>query len=185
MSTHVLTPGSSKPSSGVHPLPGLTDSSSASLASAARHARPRVVLDTNICLDLFLFHDSACAALAAALEAGQVEAVTRSDCRDEWHRVLHYSCVPIHPPQRPLMRERYDAQISLLGDEAFDLEGSARLPLCRDPDDQMFLQLAQATGARWLLSKDKQLLKLNRKTVKLGLFAILRPRDWSAALLDR
>lgn len=152
--------------------------------AGARPARPRVVLDSNICLDLFLFHDSGCEALAEALRSGRVEAVTRDDCRNEWLRVLNYPSVPIHTPQRPLMRQRYDEAITLLGEDAFDPQGAAGLPVCRDPDDQMFLQLAQATGARWLLTKDKQLLKLNRKTVKAGLFRVMLPRDWTAALID-
>lgn len=153
-------------------------------SARARLALPRVVLDSNICLDLFLFNDSACEPVAEALRNGRVEAVSRDDCRNEWLRVLDYPSVPIHPPQRPLMRQRYDETITLLGKDAFDLQGAAGLPVCRDPDDQMFLQLAQASGARWLLTKDKQLLKLNRKTVKAGLFRIMLPRDWTAALID-
>ena len=46
--------------------------------------RQRVVLDTNVCLDLFVFRDPRWAALQAALEQGTVEAYTREDCRSEW-----------------------------------------------------------------------------------------------------
>jgi predicted nucleic acid-binding protein len=41
----------------------------------------RIVLDTNVCLDLFVFNDPRWAALLAAIESGEVEAVTRADCR--------------------------------------------------------------------------------------------------------
>ncbi len=167
------------------PGAGMSAVSPVSAKSArARLALPRVVLDSNICLDLFLFNDIACEPVAEALRNGSVEAVSRDDCRNEWLRVLDYPSVPIHPPQRPLMRQRYDETITLLGEEAFDPQAAASLPVCRDPDDQMFLQLAQASGARWLLTKDKQLLKLNRKTVRAGLFRIMLPRDWTAALID-
>ncbi|HET6587601.1 MAG TPA: hypothetical protein VFG67_07525, partial [Oleiagrimonas sp.] len=47
-----------------------------------------------------------------------------------------------------------------------------------DPDDQKFLELALESGASALVTKDKALLKLNRKTHKLGLFTILTPSDW-------
>ncbi|HEU4777610.1 MAG TPA: PIN domain-containing protein, partial [Telluria sp.] len=42
----------------------------------------RIVLDTNVCLDLFVFRDPRWSDLLAALESGAVEAVTRADCRD-------------------------------------------------------------------------------------------------------
>jgi hypothetical protein len=48
-----------------------------------------IVIDTNVCLDLFVFRDPRWAPLLAALEAGTVRAVTRADCRDEYRIVLH------------------------------------------------------------------------------------------------
>ena len=59
------------------------------------------------------------------------------------------------------------------------------LPTCRDPDDQKFLELAQASGAQWLISKDRDLLKLARRTRKAGLFLILKPEQWSPVLIGR
>lgn len=143
-------------------------------------AVPRIVLDTNVCLDLFHFHDPRCAALAQALAQGRVQAVTRADCRDEWLRVIEYPCVPINPEQRPGLRERFDAQVRLL-DDLPDITSLSPLPVCSDPDDQKFLELALACGAPWLLSKDRHLLKLNRRTRKAGLFLILKPEDWPPA----
>ena len=40
----------------------------------------RIVLDTNVCLDLFVFKDPRWDGLLAALESGAVEAITRADC---------------------------------------------------------------------------------------------------------
>jgi predicted nucleic acid-binding protein len=153
------------------------------IATDAAPAVPRIVLDTNVCLDLFHFGNAGCAALASALSEGRVQAVTRADCRDEWLRVLEYPSVPIDPPQRPSRRERFDAQVQLLHEDALDAHAGVVLPRCLDPDDQMFLELALASGARWLLSKDKQLLKLNRRTLKAGLFRILKPEQWTLDLL--
>ncbi len=48
----------------------------------------RIVIDTNVCLDLFVFRDARWAALLAALRDGTLQAVTRADCRDEWQIVL-------------------------------------------------------------------------------------------------
>ena len=52
--------------------------------------RPRIVLDTNVCLDVFVFADPPTVPLLAALASGAIEAVTRDDCRAEWQRVLGY-----------------------------------------------------------------------------------------------
>ena len=50
---------------------------------------------------------------------------------------------------------------------------------CRDTDDQVFIDLALAEGARWLLTHDRALLKLSRRASARGL-RILRPGDWTA-----
>jgi putative PIN family toxin of toxin-antitoxin system len=142
---------------------------------------PRIVLDTNVCLDLFVFRDPLCSHLLAALERGAVQAVTRDDCREEWQRVLHYPQLPIDERQRPAFGAAFDALIRLLPPEAATADEDMALPRCGDPDDQKFLELALASGARWLLSKDKELLKLDRRTRSAGLFEIRLPQLWSIA----
>ena len=143
---------------------------------------PRIVLDTNVCLDLFVFRDPFCSHLLSALQRRAVQAVTRDDCRDEWHRVLHYPQLPIDDQSRPGFSEAFDALTHLLPPEVSTVcEDDIRLPLCGDPDDQKFLELALASGASWLLSKDKELLKLDRRTRSTGLFAIRLPQQWSIA----
>lgn len=143
---------------------------------------PRIVLDTNVCLDLFVFGDSMCSHVLAAMQSGAVQAVTRDDCREEWQRVLHYPQLPIEDRQRPGFRNAFDALIQWLPSEASTLgENAIPLPRCADPDDQKFLELALESGARWLLSKDKELLKLDRRTRSAGLFAIRLPQLWSIA----
>ncbi len=144
---------------------------------------PRIVLDTNVCLDLFLFNDPHCAHLMLALRNGSVQAVTRDDCRDEWRRVLHYPQVPIDDATRPAVSAGFDALIHHLPAEESTVADDAWLPRCADPDDQKFLELALATGARWLISKDKELLKLDWRSRAAGLFPILLPQQWSRAML--
>ena len=142
-------------------------------------AIPRIVLDTNVCLDLFLFADPRCSHLLEALRRGAVRAVTRSDCHDEWLRVLHYPQLPIDDVIRPGVIARYEALIEHLPDAQSLAAADAPLPRCADADDQKFMELALASQARWLLSKDKELLKLDRWTRAEGLFPILLPQDWS------
>ncbi|MEO8778431.1 MAG: putative toxin-antitoxin system toxin component, PIN family [Rhodanobacter sp.] len=148
--------------------------------NAAQLPIPRIVLDTNVCLDLFLFHDSACALLLAALERGEVLALTRDDCRDEWRRVLHYPQLSIDIVRVPALEAAFDRLVRRVPAKAAPGEDS--LPRCADPDDQKFLELALAEGARWLLSKDNELLKLDRRMCSAGLFRILRPQDWPESI---
>ena len=139
---------------------------------------PRIVLDTNVCLDLFLFRDPACAVLMAALQEGRVQAVCRDDGREEWRRVLYYPQLPIDNTIRPGLSEAFDRLIHYLPAAKLSEEDAARLPRCGDPDDQKFMELALATQARWLLSKDNELLKLDGRTHRVGLFRILLPQHW-------
>jgi putative PIN family toxin of toxin-antitoxin system len=132
---------------------------------------PRIVLDTNVCLDLFVFRDPRWAPLMAALESGQVQAVTRADCRDEYLVVLHYRHLPLDDDSRPQAAARFDQLITVLAPPAKLI----RLPVCTDKDDQKFMELARDADASVLITKDKQLLKLNRKTTQAGMFAIMLP----------
>jgi len=136
-------------------------------------AKP-IVLDTNVCLDLFVFHDPRWAGLLAALERGTVEAVTRADCRDEYLHVLHYPHLPLDEATRRHAAVRFDAAIRLVAPESRAL----RLPVCTDRDDQKFLELARDAGAAILVTKDKALLKLGKRTARDGLFRIMKPEEW-------
>lgn len=143
---------------------------------------PRIVLDTNVCLDLLVFRDPACAPLHDALQRGAVHAMTRPDCRDEWRRVLHYPGLPVDDDSRPALIAAFDA-LSQVASASLTHPLAPQLPRCADPDDQKFLELALETGAHWLLSKDKELLKLDSRAQRACRFAILRPQEWSLAEL--
>jgi putative PIN family toxin of toxin-antitoxin system len=137
----------------------------------------RIVLDTNVCLDLFVFNDPRWAGLLAAIERGEIEAVTRADCRDEYLFVLHYPHLPLDDQNRPQAAARFDALIKVVAPNS----RAVRLPACTDRDDQKFLEVARDAGAEILITKDKALLKLARKTAKEGLFRIMLPEAWVKA----
>ena len=141
----------------------------------------RIVLDTNVCLDLWVFADPRVRALHAALKAGAVQAVTDTACRDEWHRVLRYPQLRLGDAARRAHADAFDALVIRLPDDADPDQTAARLPRCADPDDQKFLQLALSSGARWLLSRDNDLLALDRRMQRDGLFGIVSPQLWPAS----
>lgn len=138
----------------------------------------RIVIDTNVCLDLFVFRDPRWAALLGALRDRSIEAVTREDCRTEWLKVLEYRHLPLDQQSRPVATAEFDALIACIEPDATRARSDVRLPICSDPDDQKFLELARDAGAQILITKDKALLKLARKTARAGLFAIVPPEKW-------
>ena len=136
-----------------------------------------IVIDTNVCLDLFVFRDPRWNPLLAALESGRVRAVTRADCREEYLVVLHYSHLPLDDTTRPLAASRFDALIEVVAPTSRAL----RLPVCTDRDDQKFLEIARDADAGVLVTKDKALLKLARRAARENLFRIMTPEAWVKA----
>jgi putative PIN family toxin of toxin-antitoxin system len=145
-------------------------------ASANTSGQP-IVIDTNVCLDLFVFRDPRWAPLLAALESGDVQAVTRADCRDEYLAVLNYPHLPLDDDTRAQAIARFDALLQVVAPSAKHV----RLPVCTDRDDQKFLEIARDAGAAVLVTKDKALLKLGRRTAREGLFRIMVPEAWLKA----
>jgi predicted nucleic acid-binding protein len=136
---------------------------------------PRVVLDTNVCLDLFVFEDSAAAVLTRLLAQGRIEAVACAACRDEWLRVLDYPALRLDDAARAAAATRYDAGVRIVATPE-PTQGSG-LPRCADPDDQKFLELAAAVSAAALVSRDHAVLRLDRRARAAAGFAIVRPAD--------
>lgn len=136
----------------------------------------RLVLDTNVLLDLFVFHDPRWNGLLQALRNGDIDAVTRADCRDEWLHVLRYPHLPLNDDTRPAAEALFDGLIRLVDEPANGMP----LPACSDRDDQKFLELARDAQAAVLVTKDKALLKLAKRLAKAGMFRILTPQGWLA-----
>jgi putative PIN family toxin of toxin-antitoxin system len=149
----------------------VTDSISAArpdlAESAANHAEPacRVILDSNIWIDILVFDDPVSRPIVAALESGRLCALIDARCLAELSYVLDY-------PQfahRAIDREHALARVNQLSQPLVWVaqEAQAALPKCKDRDDQKFLELAQAARADWLVSsKDRALLKLSRRTAR-------------------
>lgn len=153
--------------------------STRSSPSARQPEFVRVVLDTNVCLDAFVFADPRAATLVAALASGSAEAITNEACRAEWLAVLRYPALKLDEASIATAIARFDAASMLLPMDA-SVSGSTAtvLPRCRDPDDQKFLELAAISGADVLLSRDAEVLRLGARTKRNGLFAIMKPEDW-------
>jgi putative PIN family toxin of toxin-antitoxin system len=132
-----------------------------------------LVLDTNVVLDWVAFHDLRVQPMVDAIERGALRAATSSACLLELRRALGYTQVKLDAAAQALAFERYVAHAV-----AFDVPPSAGapdLPLCEDPDDQKFLELAWHARASHLITRDKALLKLARRMAQSGRCTVLAP----------
>ena len=136
---------------------------------------PTAVFVTNICLDFFVFRDPVSCQVLEAIKAQKLHAVTRSDCRDEWLRVLDYPQLAIEESVKKQAIEDFNRFIHIIEPEKKD---KYLLPVCTDKDDQKFLEIAFDANAQFLFSKDKAVLKLAKRNIKRGLFKILTPAYW-------
>lgn len=127
-----------------------------------------IVLDTNIVLDLLVFSDPATPPLRAALDAGEFRWIATPPMREELARVLAYPQIVPRLAYYQLgaadVLATFDRQVQLV-------EVAPRAPMvCKDPDDQKFIDLAVAHRAH-LLSKDHAVLKLKKRLLAQGVVA--------------
>lgn len=125
----------------------------------------KIVLDTNIVLDLFVFRDPATVFLQSALESGTCQWVASQPMRDELERVLAY---PQIVPR--LVFYRLTAADVLAQFDQFTqvvpIAPKASVT-CKDADDQKFIDLAVAHKSQ-LLSKDAAVLCMAKRLLALG-----------------
>ncbi|NDF65416.1 MAG: PIN domain-containing protein, partial [Betaproteobacteria bacterium] len=96
-----------------------------------------LVLDTNIVLDLWWFEDPRAEPLFTALQAGHVRWLATEAMREELERVLSYP----HLTRRP--RRRSQDPLAEFDRHASRVLPATRAPyVCKDPDDQKFIDLA-------------------------------------------
>ena len=124
-----------------------------------------IVIDTNVLLDIWIYSDTATVTLRQKLLQGQLQWLTTAAMREELLRVLDYEHIA--------RRREKDGISSIDVMQAFDRHSSC-VPdaprssyVCKDADDQKFIDLAVANKAI-LLSKDRQVLKLKKRLVLVG-----------------
>lgn len=137
----------------------------------------RLVIDTNTVLDLFVFQDPGSEPLLLALAAPETRWLATDAMREELARVLGY----------PQIAKRLGARAMLAAEvlATFDRHthkapaASKAAFVCKDADDQKFIDLAVAHGAT-LVSKDDQVLRMARRLATLGVAVC---RQWPAPVV--
>lgn len=138
--------------------------------------RPLVVIDTQVVMDWLVFAEPSVAPLVRALESSEVRWIGTPSMPAELRHVLSRGIAASYAPDLAYIETSF-ARLCLTLEQV--PPPAVRL-ICRDPDDQMFIDLALAASARWLVSRDRAVLALAKRARKLGL-DILTPETWSVS----
>ena len=125
-------------------------------------------------LDWLVFRDPSVQALAEDIGSGRLRWIATGAMREELERVLAYPQVARFGPDLLAVAALWDRHATLHPAPV------APAPMrCGDPDDQMFIDLAVALRARWLLTKDRELLRLAPRARAFGV-EVVPPARWKA-----
>lgn len=137
---------------------------------------PRVVIDTQVVMDWLVFRDARVQHVADAVLSGAVRWLVAPAMREELRHVLSRGVASRYAPDLPFIESMFD-QHSHAVDDSPPQPLAGRL-VCRDPDDQKFIDLALSAQAQWLWSRDKAVLALAKRARLKGLL-IVPPERWA------
>jgi putative PIN family toxin of toxin-antitoxin system len=150
--------------------------------SHASHSALRVVLDSNVWIDILVFDDPHTRPIRAALERGALAALIDARCLAELTYVLDYPQF-VHRNVDKAAALAVVARLAHLVEPASPAEDAKPLPKCKDRDDQKFLELAHAAQADWLVSKDRAVLKLAKRIARDFGFQIAQPAPFVSSCM--
>ncbi|MBB4846221.1 putative PIN family toxin of toxin-antitoxin system [Paucibacter oligotrophus] len=146
--------------------------------SPAANPAPLVVIDTQVVMDWLVFNDVRVQILVEAISNAQLRWVGQAAMLDEILHVLGRGVAASYAPNLEQVREGFAKHCQMVEQAPPRV---IRL-ICRDPDDQMFIDLAVAAQARWLISRDRAVLALAKRARAFGV-EILTPEAWTRQLL--
>jgi uncharacterized protein len=149
--------------------------STPTLAQTIKNPRMRLVVDTNVLLSLYVYHDPRHIRLRQGWQGGEYTLLLRQDCFDEICDVITRPNFKLDKPAIAVALAEIKAEASWLN-HADVPTVLPRLPKCRDRDDQKFLELAALGRADVLLTYDKAVLACRKRTP----FTICKPEDFFA-----
>ena len=124
--------------------------------TALTEMKPRLVLDTNVILDLLVFKDPSTEPIQVVLDAKLVEAVRTEASMLELMDVIQRPNFKLSKEQQQIILKQWESSSRLLDNSAIE---SAPFT-CRDPDDQVFIDMAFSIRPALVLSKDLRVLEL-------------------------
>ena len=121
------------------------------------------VLDTNAVLDWLVFDGPVARPMKEAILDGRLIPLTNTACFAELERVLSYAKLRVETPRREAVLTAY-RNTALWIEPSLPASGTPqKIPRCRDPDDQKFLELAVTGRAAYLISRDARVLGTARR----------------------
>lgn len=135
-----------------------------------RHSnlKPRLVLDTNVWLDVFHWNDAEIRFLRPMIEAGEVVVFRSEETIKELAEVLDRGQFGKTFEEASRILEAYVDMTEEPSEDELSATDEELHVKCRDPLDQKFLVLAVAAQAHYLVTKDKLVLKAGKKLRRLG-----------------
>jgi putative PIN family toxin of toxin-antitoxin system len=118
--------------------------------------KPRLVLDTNVILDLLVFKDPSVEPIQLMLDAKQVDAVRTTASMAELIDVIGRPAFKLSQENQETILQAWERGSRLLENTAIEPAPFT----CRDPDDQVFIDMAYSIRPAFLLSKDLRVLEL-------------------------
>jgi putative PIN family toxin of toxin-antitoxin system len=149
-------------------------------SSHTSRVAPRVVLDSNVWIDILIFDDPHTRPILAALQSGALHALIDARCLAELTHVLDYPQFVARNVDKSVALAALGRMAELVTPDA-PAANARTLPNCKDRDDQKFLELAHAVHADWLVSKDRAVLKLAKRIARDFNFQIAPPALFVAA----
>jgi len=136
-------------------------------------AAPKAVIDTQVVMDWLVFAEPSVAPLASAVQCGGLCWIGSPAMRAELLHVLGRGVAAEWAPKLAAIESAFEQWCTPI----LAVPTPAVRLLCRDPDDQMFIDLAIAQQCQWLISRDRAVLALARRARAFGL-VILTPQAW-------
>ena len=121
-----------------------------------------VVFDTNVLLDLFVFHDFRALHLKQALLEHKIDALASPKTLEEFADVISRPLFSLETVEQEKILAQWKSLSRILDDQSL-LSSPWR---CQDPDDQIFLDLAFTEKPCTLISKDNEVLKFAARAAK-------------------
>jgi putative PIN family toxin of toxin-antitoxin system len=118
--------------------------------------KPRLVLDTNVILDLLVFQDPAAEVIQTVLDAKLVDAVRTEASMLELIDVIQRPNFKLSKEQQQIILKQWESSSRLLENSAIEPAPFT----CRDLDDQVFINMAYSIRPALVLSKDLRVLEL-------------------------
>ena len=127
--------------------------------------KPRLVLDTNVILDLLVFKDPSAEPIRLLLDANQVDAVRSEASILELIDVIQRPAFKLSREEQEMILQAWERSTRLLENGALEPAPFT----CRDLDDQVFINMAYSLRPSLLLSKDLRVLELRRTAMRYGI----------------